>query len=215
MNLSQYIEHTLLYPDTQVFRIEELCKEAIEHQFYGVCIQGCHLTLAAEILKGSQVVLGSVVGFPQGVVSTEAKRCEALAYVKQGAQEIDMVMNMSWFKSGDLSKTILDIATVKDAIGDNILKVIIETSYLTDQEKQLAAHCVVEAGADYVKTSTGFAGGGATVSDIELLSKAVQGKIKIKASGGIKTPEFAMALINAGAHKLGTSSGISLVTQKI
>ena len=215
MNLSQYIEHTLLHPDTQVFRVEELCKEAIEHQFYSVCIQGCHLTLAAEILKGSQVVLGSVVGFPQGVVSTEAKRCEALSYVKQGAQEIDMVMNMSWFKSGDLSKTILDIATVKDAIGDNILKVIIETSYLTDQEKQLAAHCVLEAGADYVKTSTGFAGGGATVNDIELLSKAVQGKIKIKASGGIKTPEFAMALINAGAHKLGTSSGISLVTQKI
>ncbi len=214
MNLSPYIEHTLLNPDAQVFRIEELCKEAIVNNFYGVCIQGSHLSLAAELLKGTQVVLCSVVGFPQGAMSTEAKRSEALSYIQNGAQEIDMVINLSWFKSGDLSKTILDIATVKEAIGDNILKVIIETNYLTDQEKQLAAHCVIEGGADYVKTSTGFAGGGATLEDIKLLSKAVRGKIKIKASGGIKTPEFAKALITAGAHKLGTSSGISLVSQK-
>ncbi|MEP2935936.1 MAG: deoxyribose-phosphate aldolase [Gilvibacter sp.] len=214
MNLTPYIEHTLLHPDAQVFRIEELCQEAIEHNFYGVCIQGCHLPRAAELLEGSQVTLGTVVGFPQGAMSTEAKRCEALSYIQSGAQEIDMVINMGWFKSGDLSKTILDIATVKYAIGDIVLKVIIETSFLTDQEKQLAAHCVIEGGADYVKTSTGFMGGGATIDDIKLLSKAVDGKVKIKASGGIKTPDFATALIMAGAHKLGTSSGVSLITQK-
>lgn len=215
MNLTPYIEHTLLHPDAQIFRIEELCQEAITHNFHGVCVQGCHLPLAAELLEGSQVALVTVVGFPQGAMSTEAKRCEALSYVQNGAREIDMVMNLSWFKSGDLSKTILDIATVKYAIGDTILKVIIETSYLTDQEKQLAAHCVIEGGADYVKTSTGFAGGGATIDDIKLLSKAVDGKIKIKASGGIKTPEFAAGLIAAGADRLGTSSGVSLITQTI
>lgn len=212
MNLSSYIEHTLLQPDAQVFRIEQLCKEAIENNFHSVCVQGCHVAKAVQLLKGSKVIVGTVVGFPQGAMSTEAKRCEALAYIQSGAREIDMVMNMSWFKSGDLSKVILDIATVKNAIGDTILKVIIETGLLTDQEKQLAANCVVEAGADYVKTSTGFANSGATVKDVKLLKEAVQGKIKIKASGGIKTAAFARQLITAGAHKLGSSQGVSLVT---
>ncbi|WP_318310035.1 deoxyribose-phosphate aldolase [Flagellimonas crocea] len=211
MHLNQYIDHTNLKPTATAKDITTLCKEAIEHDFFAVCVNGCYVSTAQEILKGSRVKTAAVVGFPLGAMSTAAKVAEAQDCIKNGADEIDMVINIGWLKSGELKEVHEEIQTIKQAIGDHVLKVIIETCYLTDEEKENACRLAVDAKADFVKTSTGFGTGGATLADVMLMKKVVGDKAKIKASGGIKTKEDALKYIELGVSRIGTSSGPSLI----
>ncbi|VAW14236.1 Deoxyribose-phosphate aldolase [hydrothermal vent metagenome] len=213
MQLEHYIDHTILKPTATVSDIKKLCKEAKAYNFYAVCVNGCHTDLAKKELEYSKVKLAIVVGFPLGAMSMEAKIFEAMEGIKNGADEIDMVVNIGWLKSGEYSLVRNEISQIKKAIGDKILKVIIETCYLTTEEKQKACQLAVEAKADFVKTSTGFGSGGATFEDVELMKNSVGDKAKIKASGGIKDRETALRYIKLGALRLGTSSGISIVEE--
>ena len=213
MQLEQYIDHTILKPTATVSDIKKLCEEAKEYDFYAVCVNGCHTALAKKELEYSKVKLAVVIGFPLGAMSMEAKTFEAIRSIKDGADEIDMVINIGWLKSGEFDLAKDEIAQIKKAIGDKILKVIIETCYLTTEEKQKACQLAIEAKADFVKTSTGFGSGGATFEDVELMKNSVDDKAKIKASGGIKDRETALRYIKLGASRLGTSSGISIVTE--
>ena len=209
--LNRYIDHTLLKSTATPEDIVQLCDEAKEYNFYAVCVNSCYAYLAANELKKSPVKVVATVGFPLGTSSTKAKISEAKRAIKHGADEIDMVMNLGFLK-GNLTKSVREeISAVKKAIDRRTLKVIIETCYLNNAEKELAAKIVKKAGADYVKTSTGFGEGGAQLMDIEII-KAVIGKNgKIKASGGIKTQEEAIAFIKAGADRIGTSNGVKLL----
>ncbi len=213
MQLEHYIDHTILKPTATVSDIKKLCKEAKAYNFYAVCVNGCHTDLAKKELEYSKIKLAIVVGFPLGAISTETKTFEAMEGIKKGADEIDMVINIGWLKSGEYSLVRNEISQIKKAIGDKILKVIIETCYLTTEEKQKACQLAVEAKADFVKTSTGFGSGGATFEDVELMKNSVGDKAKIKASGGIKNRKTALRYIKLGASRLGTSSGISIVTE--
>ncbi len=213
MQLERYIDHTLLKPTATASDIKKLCEEAKAHNFYAVCVNGCHTDLAKRELEYSKIKLAIVVGFPLGAMSTEAKTFEAMEGVKNGADEIDMVINIGWLKSGEYSLVRNEISQIKKAIGDKVLKVIIETCYLTTEEKQRACQLAVEAKADFVKTSTGFGTGGATFEDVELMKGIVGDKAKIKASGGIKDRKTALRYIELGAFRLGTSSGISIITE--
>jgi len=211
MQLSQFIDHTLLSPTATPRAIEKLCEEAVEHQFYAVCVNSGYVHLAANILKYERVLVAATVGFPLGAMATEAKLFEATHCIGQGANEIDMVLNLGALKSGLVKSVREEIAAVKKAIGKNVLKVIIETCYLTDTEKILACELVEKAGADFVKTSTGFGSGGATIKDIELIKGTVGPQTKIKASGGIKTGKEALEYIAMGVSRIGTSNGIQLI----
>lgn len=211
MELAKYIEHTQLLPTATTADIKTLCHEAINYHFYGVCIPECYVSLARNILKDESVKIIAVVGFPLGNQSTVAKVCEAKHAILLGADEIDMVINLGYFKSGQHEKVINDIAAVKKAIGKHPLKVILETCYLTKEEIKTACMLAIKAKADLVKTSTGFGSGGATIEDIEIMKTACRGILKIKASGGIKDRATAMEYITAGADRIGTSSGVHLV----
>ncbi|THV58224.1 deoxyribose-phosphate aldolase [Flagellimonas alvinocaridis] len=211
MILSNFIDHTNLKPMASLSEIQKLCGEAKNYGFYAVCVNGCHVSLAAEELKNTKVKIAAVVGFPLGAMSTEAKIFEARECVKNGADEIDMVINIGWLKSNEDSKVRNEIKSIKRVIGDKILKVILENCYLTTSEKEKACTLAVEAGADFVKTSTGFGSGGATFEDVILMKKIVGDKLGVKASGGIKDKETALKYIDLGVSRIGTSSGIILL----
>lgn len=211
-NIAKYIDHTLLKANATEAQIRRLCEEASEYHFASVCVNTCYVPLAAELLKGSGVKTCCVVGFPLGAMSTAAKAFEAADAVKNGAEEVDMVINIGAVKFGDWDYVAKDIEEVVKASHDKALvKVIIETCLLTDDEKVLACRTAKDAGADFVKTSTGFSIGGATVEDIRLMRETVGAEMGVKASGGIKTYEDAIAMIEAGATRIGASSGIAIV----
>ncbi|MCM3141536.1 deoxyribose-phosphate aldolase [Brevibacillus sp. MER 51] len=212
MNMNKYIDHTLLKPDATQEMIDKLCAEAREHDFMSVCVNPYWVKRSAELLAGSDVKVCTVIGFPLGASTIESKAAETRDAIASGATEVDMVLNVGALKSGDLETVKKDIAAVKQAAGDILLKVILETCLLTEEEKVVACKLSVEAGADYVKTSTGFSTGGATVEDIALMRKTVGPNVGVKASGGVRDGETAVAMIEAGASRIGTSSGVSIVT---
>lgn len=211
MYINKYIDHTLLKPTATHNDILKLCVEAQKFGFYAVCINGCNVPLAKIYLKDSPVKIAAVVGFPLGAGTTAVKVLEAEECIKNGADEIDMVINLGWIKSGDFEKAGNEISAVKNAIGNRILKVIIETCYLDVPEKEGACRTALKAKADFVKTSTGFGPAGATLEDVKLMKKVVGDQLKIKASGGIKDRKTAIKFIKAGADRIGTSSGITLL----
>lgn len=212
MNLAKYVDHTILKADATDKDIERLCDEARDCEFASVCINPGNVKAAARLLKGSKVKVCTVIGFPLGANATVAKVFETTDAIKNGAQEVDMVINIGAMKSGDYDRVFEDIKAVVDAAKDSALvKVIIETCLLTDEEKEKVCKLCVKAGADFVKTSTGFSTGGATVEDVALMKKAVGGKAKVKASGGVRTKEAAEQMIEAGADRIGTSNGVAFV----
>ena len=211
--LANYIDLTLLKPEVTQSTIEEFLKNAIKYPFASVCIPPCYVKLAASLLEGSGIKVGTVIGFPLGYQTTQAKKEEAKEAVNNGAQELDMVMNISAFKSGDFTIVEGEMSEIVSAVSGNVVKIIIETGYLTEGEKAVACNMVVNSGAHYVKTSTGFGPGYATVEDVTLLTEKAAGQIKVKASGGIKNLSDAMKMIDAGAKRLGTSSGIEIVEE--
>ncbi len=210
MNLNKYIDHTLLKPTATKEDIERICKEAIDFDFASVCVNSCYIPLVSRLLKDSGVKTCCVVGFPLGAMSTFAKSAEAQDAVYHGAEEIDMVINLGFAKSHEWEKVEQDIRSVVSASKPAIVKVIIETCLLTDEEKVKACEAAEKAGADFVKTSTGFSTGGATCEDVRLMKNTVGDNVKVKASGGIRTYEDAVKMIEAGASRIGTSNGCSI-----
>lgn len=213
MNLAKYIDHTLLKPDATQQEIAQLCYEARKYGFASVCVNPSWVSLCAQLLKGSEVRVCTVIGFPLGATSSESKAFETETAIRQGATEIDMVINIGALKARDLETVARDIRGVVNAAHARgvIVKVIIETALLSDEEKTIASLIAKEAGADFVKTSTGFAGGGATVHDVELMRKAVGPQMGVKASGGVKTYEDAASMIKAGATRIGASAGVKII----
>lgn len=211
MKLNQYIDHTILKANATESDVVQLCDEARQHEFFSVCINSAWVPTARKLLEGSPVKVCSVIGFPLGAMSTAAKVFEATQAVTDGADEVDMVINVGWLKDGKDEAVREEIRAIKTAIGTNVLKVIIETCYLTDAEKVRACELSVAAGADFVKTSTGFGTGGATVEDVQLMLDTVNGKAKVKASGGVRDAEAAATYIEMGVMRLGTSNGIKIV----
>ncbi len=210
--IPKYIDHTLLKPEAPVSLFDSLCREAIQYGFKAVCVNSGWVTYVADNVRGRGIAVCSVVGFPLGAMHTAAKAYEAERAVKDGATELDMVLNVGALKGGDIKSVEADIRAVRQVAATPIvLKVIIETCLLSEAEKNLACEIVENAGADFVKTSTGFAGGGATVEDVALMRKVVGNEMGVKASGGIKDRSFAVAMIKAGANRLGTSSGVAIV----
>ncbi|WP_331837564.1 deoxyribose-phosphate aldolase [Bacillus paralicheniformis] len=210
--IARLIDHTLLKPDAVTSEIEALCKEARVYDFASVCVNPCWVKLCAELLKDSEVKVCTVIGFPLGAASPETKAFETRQAIADGAGEVDMVINIGALKDRDTGTVEYDIRAVTDAaVGKALVKVIIETSLLTDEEKRLACELAVKAGADFVKTSTGFSGGGATVQDIKLMREAVGPDIGVKASGGVRDKESALAMVEAGATRIGASAGVSIV----
>ena len=211
MKESKYIDHTLLKPDSTKTQILQLCAEAREHDFASVCVNPCWIETCAEALKGSGVMVCTVIGFPLGAMSTAAKVFEAEDAVERGADEVDMVLNIGRLKDHDDVYVADEIRRIKQAVGAHTLKVIIETCLLSDEEKVRACADIEEGGADFVKTSTGFSSAGATVADVQLLKKTVGDRLKIKAAGGVRNRADFEAMIAAGADRIGTSHGTSLV----
>ena len=213
LNLAKTIDHTLLKPDATEQEIAQLCFEARKYGFASVCVNPTWVSLCAQLLKGSAVKVCTVIGFPLGATSSEAKAFETETAIRQGATEIDMVINIGALKARDLATVAKDIRGVVDVVHSHgiIVKVIIETSLLTDEEKTIACLIAKEAGADFVKTSTGFAGGGATVHDVELMRKVVGPQMGVKASGGVRTFEDAASMIKAGATRIGASAGVKIL----
>lgn len=214
MKLSKYIDHTLLKPQATQSDLEKLCKEAIEYDFAAVCVNPCNVAYCAELLEGSSVKLASVVGFPLGASIPAIKSAETLMAVEDGADEIDMVINIGALKENNLEYVEEDIKAVVSSADGAIVKVIIETCLLTDEEKVKACELSKAAGADFVKTSTGFSTGGATVEDVKLMKASVGDAMEVKASGGVRSYEDAMAMIEAGATRIGTSSGLAILQGK-
>ena len=212
-SLAGLIDHTLLKPDATVEKITQLCAEAREYSFASVCINPTNVSLCASLLKGSKVKVCTVIGFPLGANTTAVKVFEAETAIRDGAAEVDMVINIGALKSGNTQLVTQDIrAVVAAAHGAGaIVKVIIETALLSDDEKVKACLAAKEAGADFVKTSTGFSGGGANVHDIELMRRTVGPVMGVKASGGIHSLEEARALVAAGATRIGASAGVAIV----
>ena len=211
MGLNKYIDHTILKATASSSDVQKLCEEAIEHEFYSVCVNGCYVADAKQLLQGTDVKVAAVVGFPLGAMTTAAKVFEAKEAVENGASEIDMVINVAKLKDGEFEYVENEIRQIKEAIGDNVLKVIIETCYLTDEEKVKACELSLVANADFVKTSTGFGTGGATYEDVKLMKSVVGDNAKVKASGGVRDKETAQKYVELGAERLGTSSGIDIV----
>ena len=209
--LNQYIDHTALKPTVVPEDILQLCKEAISYNFYAVCVNSCYVFLASNTLKQTPIRVVTTVGFPLGTSSTKAKVSEAKKAIKDGADEIDMVINIGFLKAGLLKSVREEISAVKKAVGRRTLKVIIETCYLSNSEKKIACEIAKKAGADFIKTSTGFGEGGASIQDIELIKSTIGNTTKIKASGGIKSKQEALAYIEAGADRIGTSNGVKLL----
>lgn len=211
MDLASYIDHTILKADATIKDVEKVCLEAKAHNFAAVCVNPCFVGYAAGLLTGSNVGLATVVGFPLGASTIAVKVRETEDAIKNGATEIDMVMAVGFFKSGNYKRVEEDIREVVRAAAGKPVKVIIETCYLTPDEITKAATICVDSGAAYVKTSTGFGSRGASVEDVKIIKAAVGTRCKIKASGGIKTREQALAMIEAGASRIGTSSGVAII----
>ncbi len=214
MKLNTYIDHTLLKATATKQDIIHLCNEAKHYQFHSVCVNSCYTHLATLELQHSNVKVCCVVGFPLGAMSTEAKVAETKQALIDGAQEIDMVLNIGWLKSNDYNAVYNDIKAVKACMPNTILKVILETGYLNDQNIIKASELAIKAGADFIKTSTGFGNRGANLHDIKLMKEVAQNKTKIKASGGIRDYKTALEYINLGVQRIGTSSGIAIVTKQ-
>ena len=212
--LARMIDHTLLKPEATAEQIDRLCQEALEYQFASVCVNGVYVPLAADKLHDSAVAVCTVVGFPLGATATAAKVREAALAIEAGATEIDMVLHIGALKGEAISEMADDIAQVvaECQLNGAICKVILETVLLSDDEKRIACRVAQQAGADFVKTSTGFAGGGATVADVQLMRETVGPDMGVKASGGVRSYDDAVAMIDAGATRIGASSGIAIVT---
>ena len=213
MKLNGLIDHTILKATATRADIERLCDEAIEHSFASVCVNTCWVPLCAERLANSEVNVCCVVGFPLGAMATDPKAYEARWAVDNGADEVDMVLNVGWLLAGEDDAVRADIAAVVEAAQGRCVKVILENCYLNDEQIERACQLSVEAHATFVKTSTGFGTGGATEHDVALMAKAVNGQAKVKASGGIHTAQEAAAMVEAGADRIGTSSGIAIVAE--
>ena len=212
-DVAPYIDHTLLKPEATREQINRLCDEAVKYNFYSVCVNSSWVGICARKLQDTEVKVCSVVGFPLGAMESRSKGLEARCAIEDGAQEIDMVINVGFLKSGDLKKVEEDIRAVKRACKNTtILKVIIETGLLTDDEKVIACQIAKKVGADFVKTSTGFAKGVAKAGDIALMRKIVGLEMGVKASGGIKSFEDAKLMIDSGATRIGTSASVAIVT---
>ena len=211
MKLSKYIDHTLLKADASIDAIKKLCAEAKEYDFKSVCVNSCNIGICKKELQGSDVLVCTVIGFPLGAMSTKAKVFEAKDAVEMGADEVDMVINIGRLKDSDLDYCTDEIKQIKQVIGDKTLKVIIETCLLSDQQIVDACHCVLNAGADFVKTSTGFSTSGATFEGVKLMKKTVGDKCLIKAAGGVRSHEDMLKMIELGANRIGTSSGTKLI----
>ena len=208
---TKLFDHTILKADATRKDVKRVCDEAMAYSFCSVCVNSYYVPYVANLLHGRDVKICSVVGFPLGAMSTRAKALEAKIAVMDGADEIDMVINVGALKDRDYSVVLEDIKAVKEACGEHILKVIIETCLLTDDEKVKACELAKEAGADFVKTSTGFSSAGAKVEDVRLMRETVGSDMGVKASGGIHDKEFAKELVDAGANRLGTSATIEIV----
>lgn len=216
MELARYFDHTLLKPDATTEAVERICEEAKRYGFFSVCVNPHYVPLVASLLEGTPVKVTSVVGFPLGASTGETKAFEARQAIQQGADEIDMVLNIAALKNGEEDVVREDIRTVVKALGNETrLKVIIETCLLTDDEKRKACTLAMEAGAHFVKTSTGFSTGGATEADVALMKAVVGDKLEVKASGGIRDYETAMRMIAAGATRLGASASVKIVNHQI
>ena len=209
--LAACIDHTLLKPDAAAAQIAQLCTEAREHKFFSVCVNGSWVAHARHLLDGSDVRVGSVVGFPLGAMAADVKRFETETAIDDGAHEIDLVLNIARLKDGDDKYVLRELCDVVEAADERTVKVILETCLLTDSEKVRACKLIVESGAQFVKTSTGFSAAGATVADVKLMRETVGAKFGVKASGGVRDAATALAMIAAGATRLGTSSGIAIV----
>lgn len=206
MNLAKYIDYTLLKATATPAQIEKLCQEARQYGFFSVCVNSGYVPLVAQALKGAEVKVCTVVGFPLGAMSTQGKLHETSTALAEGADEVDMVINLGLLLSGQTAKVRDEIALLKKETADKVLKVIIETCYLTDEQKRLASQLCVEAGADFVKTSTGFGTAGATLADVRLIKEVVGDKALIKASGGIRDRETALQYIALGVSRIGASA---------
>ncbi|HEM2652152.1 TPA: deoxyribose-phosphate aldolase [Streptococcus suis] len=211
MKLNKYIDHTILKPETTQEQVEKILAEAKEYDFASVCVNPTWVALAAESLKDSDVKVCTVIGFPLGANTPAVKAFETKDAISNGADEIDMVINIGALKTGNYDLVLEDIKAVVAASGDKLVKVIIEACLLTDDEKVKACQLSQEAGADYVKTSTGFSTGGATVADVALMRKTVGPDMGVKASGGARSYEDAIAFIEAGASRIGASSGVAIM----
>ena len=213
MELNKYIDHTLLKPEATKEQITKLCQEARQYDFASVCVNTCYVPLAKELLAGSDVKVCCVVGFPLGAMDTVSKAFEAKTAVTNGAQEVDMVINIGALKDKDYDYVTKDIAAVVEASKPAIVKVIIEACLLTDEEKVEACKCSMNAKAEFVKTSTGFSTHGATPEDVALMKKTVGNVCKVKAAGGVRSYDDAMKMIEAGADRLGCSAGIKVMEE--
>jgi deoxyribose-phosphate aldolase len=212
VRLAKYIDHTILKPDTNRKTVARYCKEAIEYGFASVCFNPIHVKYAKSLLEGTSIKVCTVIGFPLGAATPSAKAFETKEAISNGAEEVDMVINLGAVKDGNYELVEEDIKAVVDTASDQaIVKVIIETCLLTDEEKVKICTIAKEVGASFVKTSSGFSSGGATVEDVALMKKTVGPEMQVKASFGIKTYEDAMRMIEAGATRLGTSSGIAII----
>ena len=210
--MAQAIDHTILKPDATPAMIAQLCAEAREHSFKAVCVNGCHVSPAVEALKGSGVHVCAVIGFPLGAAASPAKAHEAMIAAADGAVEIDMVINVGRLKAQEDATVLREMRSVRAAIGEMVcLKVIIETCLLNEAEKIRACELALESGANFVKTSTGFSSGGATIADVALMRRVVGDRMGVKASGGVKDWQSAVAMLEAGASRLGTSSGVAIL----
>ena len=214
-NLNKYFDHTLLKTDAAAAEIEQLCREAVYYDFYAVCVNSSYVPLAARCLAGTDIKVATVAGFPLGACETSVKAFEAESAAKNGASEIDMVIHIGRLKDGDTQYVKKDIEAVVSAAAkyDASVKVILETCMLTDDEIITACRLSEEAGAAFVKTSTGFAGGGAEVRHIELMKRTIGNRLSVKASGGIRTLRDVLAMIDAGADRIGASAGVSIMKE--
>ncbi|MGL5034849.1 MAG: deoxyribose-phosphate aldolase [Microcystaceae cyanobacterium] len=212
IDIASYIDHALLDPTATLEQLEKCCAQADQYGFAAVCVYPSMVKQAAELLKGKRVKICAVIGFPSGATTANVKCYEAQEAAEFGATELDVVINLGWLKTGNSEAIYQEIAQICEETGQTV-KAILETSRLTDKEKQLAAEICMDAGASYLKTSTGWFGG-ATIADVNLLHKITQGRVGIKASGGIRNLEQALDLIEAGATRLGTSKGVELVREQ-
>ena len=211
MNYNKMIDHTVLKADTPLETIKRICDEAMEYGFASVCINPCHVAYCADYLKDSDVNVCTVIGFPLGANTSAVKAFETKDAIANGADEIDMVMNIGALKDKNYDLVRDDVKAVVEAANGTLVKVILETCLLTEDEIKKACELCVEAKADYVKTSTGFSTRGATIEDVRIMKEAVHGKAKVKAAGGVRTPEDMVKIVAAGAYRIGTSAGCSLV----
>jgi len=212
-DIAAFIDHTLLKPDTTTDSIKNLCVEAVKYRFAAVCVNPCWVSLASDILNGTGVIIASVIGFPLGSSQTRAKAIETCLAVKDGAGEIDMVMNIGFLKSGRYRDCLLDMAAVVESTSGRPVKVILETCLLSVEEKTAACRLAAASGAAFVKTSTGFSTGGATEEDVRLMKSIIPSNMAVKASGGIKTPAQLRRMISAGAGRIGTSNSVSIMKE--